>query len=198
MSLRICSSMKRVLTMTFACVFTVVPTPSAHADIPRTESLDLHDMVLATARSVHDFWQDKGVDASFVVRQVPSPVTCPFASIGSASTSAFCGKLRPNEFRYAPELFQMVRNQGELSAVLTVAHEVGHAVENTVGYFPESGPFERGANCMAGVYARDNGVSLDTAMEAFRHTLMHTVPGGDDSLRDGYQATDPVRDCTRY
>lgn len=202
-----------------------VPTPQVKASVPtqripapdysaegqqnwyldpyQLAKLDVDGLVKTVVWSVASFWsQEHRVNMSVSVRPSSKPLTCSHGGFSPSSSALWCntGGIT-SEVLYVPAVLTKIRAAGgELPIVLTMAHEVGHGVENAQrwnhGHLKDA--VELGADCFAGFYASALGYTAEQVGSAYAFTEMSRIKNSQYALAEGYVAQAPLQVCTRY
>lgn len=134
-----------------------------------------------------DWWASQGVQVGKVeIQPAYADIIC--AGDEFKDDAIFCHhKLGGGTLKYKPARFsQMKADGGELSIELTVAHEMGHAVQYAQSAkHSNKDRWELSADCFAGAYVATTGVSADDARSALNSTQLVNIAGAPDAVQYG-------------
>lgn len=171
-------------------------------DLSSTGGMSLDELVRTTVTSASTFWnQQYGLSLHLSAEAVPVPVSCPDGFTDPTTGAMTCDKAGDGVIVYAPSILQADRDAGgDLTIILSMAHEVGHGVGDARGYSPEGLAPELSADCFAGFYMKQLGAPAEHVGDAFRATAeLMRVPGGIEAMANGYARTkNPMTTCTSY
>lgn len=162
---------------------TVTTTSAAPA------SSAVNGLVLQHIRGATDWWKQQGVDVGPVdAEATTSDITCNRKS--SDDDAIFCHHTHGGgTLKYRSDHFSaMQRDGGNLAVELTVAHEMGHAVQyarNARYATDQRHLVELSADCFAGAYVSAMGIPVDAVPAAMDATQLVTIPGAMDAVRFG-------------
>lgn len=165
--------------------------------------LDIDELVKTVVSSVVSFWsQEHAVNMKVTVRPADKPLTCSHGGFSPSSSALWCntGGIT-SEVLYVPAVLTKIREAGgELPIILTMAHEVGHAVENAQrwNHGHSKDAVELGADCFAGFYTSALGYTAEQVGASYAFTEMARIKNSQYALAEGYVAQAPLQVCTRY
>lgn len=163
--------------------------------VPSNVTLD--DLVAWTADESQKFWEDQGVPTFFTVQaQDIGDLKCDEYVFGT-SDAVYCN--RDNVIKWLPaNLNKMAKKGGKLTAVFTIAHEVGHSVQDSLEIFNGNKLREEGADCFAAAFMAHAGVNVEDINVAIRATPTMQSLDRIEAAQAGYESNNPLVTCMAY
>ena len=135
----------------------------------------LDSLVRSAVRTSALFWQTQGVNVDVEPSRVDGELACA-GSTAPGSSAIFCATTTFDLIKYDPALLNQRRaDGGDLAVRITMAHEVGHAAQETEGLrnsYPSRETKELAADCASGAALADAGVARTDAEAAIPATAL--------------------------